>query len=94
MFLGPQRQSHHPAGLAFPKVLERLVLQREPTVLTLKDLCSMVELAWADQPGRVFDQVADTRTRSFAFSGNADPEHMSDMEITPDLVKNGRSFLA
>ncbi|MDO9526017.1 MAG: hypothetical protein Q7J57_10870, partial [Gemmobacter sp.] len=38
-----------------PPVLERLVLQREPTVLTLKDLCAVAELAWADQPGRVFD---------------------------------------
>lgn len=38
-----------------PPVLERLALQREPTVLTLKDLCGAVELPWADQPGRVFD---------------------------------------
>lgn len=38
-----------------PSVLERLVLQREPTVLTLKDLCGVAELPWAEQPGRVFD---------------------------------------
>jgi hypothetical protein len=38
-----------------PLVLERLVLQREPTVLTLKDLCGASELPWVDQPGRVFD---------------------------------------
>jgi hypothetical protein len=35
--------------------INRLVLQREPTVLTLKDLCGVAELPWADQPGRVFD---------------------------------------
>lgn len=38
-----------------PSVLERLVLQREPTVLTLKDLCGVAELPWAEQPGWVFD---------------------------------------
>ena len=42
-------------GFLSPLVLERLVLQREPTVLTLKDLCSTAELPWVDQPGRVFD---------------------------------------
>lgn len=38
-----------------PKVLERLVLQPEPTVLSLKDLCGVAELPWVGQPGRVFD---------------------------------------
>ncbi len=38
-----------------PSVLERLVLQREPTVLTLKDLCGLAELPWAAQLGRAFD---------------------------------------
>jgi hypothetical protein len=38
-----------------PLVLELLLLRREPTVLTLKDLCGVAELAWADQPGRVFN---------------------------------------
>jgi hypothetical protein len=38
-----------------PWVLERLVLRREPTVLTLKHLCGVAELLWVDQPGRVFD---------------------------------------
>ena len=38
-----------------PLVLERLVMHREPTVLTLKDLCGVAELPWDDQPGRVFD---------------------------------------
>lgn len=38
-----------------PKMLERLVLQREPMVLPLKDLCGVAKLPWADQPGRVFD---------------------------------------
>ena len=38
-----------------PSVLERLVLQREPTVLALRDRCGVAELPWADQLGRVFD---------------------------------------
>ncbi len=38
-----------------PKVLERPVPQREPTVLTIKDLCRIAEMPWAEQPGRVFD---------------------------------------
>ncbi|HET7410147.1 MAG TPA: hypothetical protein VFJ13_08085 [Paracoccaceae bacterium] len=38
-----------------PKVLERLVQRREPTVLTIKDLCAVADLPWAEQPGRVFD---------------------------------------
>jgi hypothetical protein len=38
-----------------PSVLERMVLQREPTGLTLKHLYGLAELACPDQPGRVCD---------------------------------------
>ena len=38
-----------------PSVLERLVLRREPTVLSIFDLCGVAELPWAEQAGRVFD---------------------------------------
>lgn len=38
-----------------PKVLERLVQRREPTVLSIKDLCAVADLPWGEQPGRVFD---------------------------------------
>ena len=38
-----------------PVVLERLVLRREPTVLSIFDLCGVAELPWVEQPGRVFD---------------------------------------
>jgi len=38
-----------------PLVLERLVLRREPTVLSIFDLCGVAELPWVEQPGRVFD---------------------------------------
>ena len=38
-----------------PSVLERLVLRREPTVLSIFDLCGVAELPWVEQPGRVFD---------------------------------------
>ena len=38
-----------------PCVLERLVLRREPTVLSIFDLCGVAELPWVEQPGRVFD---------------------------------------
>ena len=38
-----------------PTVLVRLVLRREPTVLSIFDLCGVAELPWAVQPGRVFD---------------------------------------
>ena len=38
-----------------PSVLERLVLRREPTVLSIFDLCGVAELPWAEQPRRVFD---------------------------------------
>jgi len=38
-----------------PSVLDRLVLRREPTVLSIFDLCGVADLPWAVQPGRVFD---------------------------------------
>ncbi|MFP7572365.1 hypothetical protein [Marivita sp. S2033] len=38
-----------------PSVLERLVLRREPTVLSIFDLCGVAEQPWSEQPGRVFD---------------------------------------
>ncbi|WP_284154957.1 hypothetical protein [Algicella marina] len=38
-----------------PAVLERLVLLREPTVLSILDLCSVAELPWVEQRERVFD---------------------------------------
>jgi len=38
-----------------PSVLERLVLRREPTVLSIFDLCGVAELPWIEQPERVFD---------------------------------------
>lgn len=38
-----------------PSVLERLVLQREPTVLSIFDPCGVAESSWGEQPGRVFD---------------------------------------
>ena len=38
-----------------PSVLERLVLRREPTVLSIFDLCGVAEMPWVEQPGRVFD---------------------------------------
>jgi len=38
-----------------PSVLERLVLRREPTVLSIFDLCGIAEMPWAEQPGRIFD---------------------------------------
>ena len=38
-----------------PSVLERLVLRREPTVLSIFDLCGVAELPWVQQPERVFD---------------------------------------
>ena len=38
-----------------PSVLERLVLRREPTVLSIFDLCGIAEMPWAEQPGRVFN---------------------------------------
>lgn len=38
-----------------PSVLERLVLRREPTVLSIFDLCGVAEMPWAEQPEKVFD---------------------------------------
>ncbi|SDX71213.1 hypothetical protein [Roseicitreum antarcticum] len=38
-----------------PMVLERLVLRREPTVLSIFDLCGVAELPWVEQPEKVFD---------------------------------------
>ncbi len=38
-----------------PSVLERLVLRREPTVLSIFDLSGIAEMPWVEQPGRVFD---------------------------------------
>lgn len=38
-----------------PSVLERLVLRREPTVLSIFDLCGVAELPWVEQPEEVFD---------------------------------------
>lgn len=38
-----------------PSVLERLVLRREPTVLSIFDLCGVAELPWVEQPERVFE---------------------------------------
>ncbi|MBP0484172.1 hypothetical protein [Sagittula salina] len=38
-----------------PSVLERLVLRREPTMLSIFDLCGVAELTWVEQPERVFD---------------------------------------
>lgn len=38
-----------------PTVLERLVLRREPTVLSIFDLCGVAEQPWIEQPERVFD---------------------------------------
>src|SRR6056297_496856 len=36
-----------------PSMLERLVLRRELTVLSIFDLCGVAELPWAEQPERV-----------------------------------------
>ncbi|MEQ9260561.1 MAG: hypothetical protein RIG84_15860 [Roseovarius sp.] len=38
-----------------PSVLERLVPRREPTVLSIFDLCGVAELPWVEQPKKVFD---------------------------------------
>ncbi len=38
-----------------PSVLERLVLRREPTVLSIFDLCGVAEMPWIEQPEKVFD---------------------------------------
>lgn len=38
-----------------PSVLERLVLRREPMVLSIFALCGVAELPWIEQPEKVFD---------------------------------------
>ncbi|XDA98897.1 hypothetical protein AB1M95_03065 [Sulfitobacter sp. LCG007] len=38
-----------------PHVLERLVVHREPSTLSIYDLCFVASLPWDEQPGRVFD---------------------------------------
>jgi hypothetical protein len=38
-----------------PSVLERLILRREPTVLSIFELCGIAEMPWAEQPEMVFD---------------------------------------
>jgi len=50
---GVVEQPHDPAGMAV--AVGTTGPACEPTALTLKDLCGVAELAWADQPGQVFD---------------------------------------
>jgi hypothetical protein len=38
-----------------PEVLERLVVHREPSTISIYDLCFIASLPWYKQPGRVFD---------------------------------------
>ena len=38
-----------------PEVLERLVVHREPSTISIYDLCVVASLPWEDQPLRVFD---------------------------------------
>jgi hypothetical protein len=38
-----------------PSVLDRLVLRREPKVLSIFDLCGVAELPRPEQPGQVID---------------------------------------
>lgn len=38
-----------------PEVLERLVVHREPSTISIYDLCFVASLPWEDQPARVFD---------------------------------------
>lgn len=38
-----------------PGVLERLVVHREPSTISIHDLCFVAALPWEEQPGRVFD---------------------------------------
>ena len=38
-----------------PEVLERLVVHREPSTISIYDLCFVASLPWEEQPGRVFD---------------------------------------
>lgn len=43
-----------PTGLA-PKVLERLVIHREPCAITIYELCLIASLPWEEQLERVFE---------------------------------------
>jgi hypothetical protein len=38
-----------------PEVLKRLVVYREPSTISIYDLCFVASLPWDQQPGRVFD---------------------------------------
>jgi len=38
-----------------PEVLERLVIHREPSTISIVDLCTVAVLPWCEQPRRVFD---------------------------------------
>ncbi len=40
-----------------PKVLERLVVRREPCAISLYDLCFVASLPWDEQPKRVVDDL-------------------------------------
>lgn len=42
-------------ALLSPSALERLVLRREPTVLSIFDVCGLAALPWIQRPGQVFD---------------------------------------
>lgn len=41
-----------------PDVLERLVISREPTAVSVHELMKVTYLPWAEQMGRVFDKCA------------------------------------
>ena len=38
-----------------PDVLERLVVHREPSTISIVDLCAVAALPWDEPPARVFD---------------------------------------
>lgn len=38
-----------------PEVLERLVVHREPSTISIYDLCFVASFPWDEQPRRVFD---------------------------------------
>jgi hypothetical protein len=38
-----------------PEVLDRLVVHREPSTISIYGLCFVASLPWEEQPGRVFD---------------------------------------
>ena len=46
-----------PVGDRFVRraVLERLFVYREPSTISIYDLCFVASLPWEEQPGRVFD---------------------------------------